>query len=157
MDEMIKKVTARAAECTEEHLQKLNNEAKYLQRIVTSHYLYQKYMIRNVFSSKKGAGNARHFEECLVEKARHNMKREVAHYPLSSIMNTDEVAILFRSLRSRPISQDGTAYERVEERLTAVLTIFGDGTKAFLTIIGNSKRPQSFPRHFNGQQDLKIY
>ncbi|PXF49455.1 Tigger transposable element-derived protein 4 [Gracilariopsis chorda] len=117
----------------------------------------EKYMIRNGFSSKKTDGKAKHFEESFVGEARHNMDREVAHYPFSCIMNTEEVELLYRSLPSRAIFQDRTAYEPLKGRLTDMLNIFSVGTKASLTIIGRCKRCRSFPPHFSGQRDLKIY
>ena len=156
-DSMISTLTERASLDNAGNGQKLLDEARQPQSFVASHGWYQRFMVRNSFSSRKGAGNAKHFEKDFVERSRHEMKKDVAHYPLSCIMNTDEVAVLYRALPSRCISQNGTAYERIKDRLTAVLTVFADGSKAPLTIIGKSKRPRSFPRHFNGPRDLNVY
>ena len=98
-----------------------------------------------------------HFNPEIVSEARHNMKKKAAHYLLSCIMDTDEVAVLFRSLPSGSISQNATLYERMKARLTAVLTVFRDSSKALLTIIRKSHRPRSVPRHFNGPRVLNVY
>ena len=44
-----------------------------------------------------------------------------------------------------------------ESRLTAVLKVFADGTKAPLTVILRYKKPKSFPRHFDSMKDLDIF
>ena len=85
------------------------------------------------------------------------MRKYVSHFPLSCIMNTDEVAVLYRALPSPSISEDVTAYELIKDRLTAVFTVFADGSKAPWTIIGTSRRLRSFPRHFGGLRDLNLY
>ena len=77
-----------------------------------------------------------HFYQELVSKASHKMKKEASHYPLSFIINTDGVAVLYTALPNRLISQNGTPYERIKDCFTAVLIMFADSSKASLTIIG---------------------
>ena len=74
-------------------------------------------------------------------------------------MNTDEVGVLYRSFPSRALRPGNAthSHKRVKDRLTAVLTIFADGTKAPLTIIGKSRRPKSFPRRFNVLRELNVF
>lgn len=78
---------------------------------------------------------------------------------IGSITNTDEVALLYRSFPSLAIRDrtDPSTYKRVKDRLTAVLTVFADGRKAPLTIIGKTKRTRSFPRHLDPAKVLGIF
>lgn len=65
-----------------------------------------------------------------------------------------------RSFPRRAIRSQDTpsTYERVEDRLAAVLTVFTDGTKAPLTILGTAHRQIWFPRHFDPMNNVgKFY
>ena len=91
---MISSLTERATLANDANVQKLLDEARKLQSFVASYGWYQRFMVRNRFASRKGAGSAKHFDKDLVDNARHEMRKDVAHFPLSCIMNTDEVAVL---------------------------------------------------------------
>ena len=87
------------------------------------------------------------------------MQKGLALFSITDLCNTDEVAVLFRCLPSHAVHDAGNvaSFTRVKDRLTAVLTIFADGSKAPLTIIGKSKKLRSFPRHFDLMRDLGIF
>ena len=112
---------------------------------------------RNNFCSRVGAGTAGHFSEETVRAHRFMMQKRLACISINDLCNTDEVAMLYRSFPKRAIHfADGPAtYER-KACLTAVLTVFADGTKALLTVIGRYKKPKRFPRHFDATRDLGI-
>lgn len=116
-------------------------------------------MRRNRLISSKGAGQNGHFTEECVEEARIALRKQLCLSSVADISNTDEVGVLYRSFPSRAIrSMDAAStYERIKDRLTAVLTVYADGRKAPLTIIGSAKRPRSFPRHFDPMRDQGIF
>lgn len=114
-------------------------------------------MARNGFSSKKAEGQGKNFDMVAIVKPQHIMRLQTVKTRLGSILNTDEVGVLYRSILSRSIYQDETTYARIRDRLTAVLTMFSKARKVPLAIIGKSKRTKIFLCHFNGQRDLKIF
>lgn len=127
-----------SSKCDEGIANELLDEVERLESFASSHGWYRKFIARTGLTSRKGADNGWNFDEAFVDKAWHNMKKELAHHPLSCIMNADEVVVLYRSLPSKSLSQQASAYKRIKDGLTAVLTVFADGTKAPLTIIGKS-------------------
>ena len=94
-----------------------------------------------------------------IENAGLEVRRQVCTASISDLMNTDAVVVLYRSFPSRALRPENAthSYERVKDRLKAVLTIFADGTKPPLTIIGNSRRPKSFPWRFNVLLEHKVF
>lgn len=105
---MLSRLTERVAMFNDvENKDQILANAKQLQTFGASHGYYTRCFRGNGFTVHKGTRNAMHFDHILVPKARHDMKKEAAHYPLSCIMNTDEVAVQYTSLPSRSISPMG--------------------------------------------------
>ena len=103
-------------------------------------------MRRHNLVSKRSNGQDGFLHVESVQAARVSMQKRLALFSISDLCNTDEVAVLFICLPSRAIHDAGNvaSFTRVKDRLTAVLTIFADGSKAPHTIIGKSKMPRSF-------------
>lgn len=61
----------------------------------------------------------------------------------------DEVSVLYRYLPVKYVHESdvSSSFVRVKDRHTVMITVFDNGLKAPLTIIGKSKRPRNFPRH----------
>ena len=74
-----------------------------------------------------------------------------ALWPTEDLTNSDEVVFLYLYFPSRAVNESAGIYSfvRLKDRMTVVLTAFANGSKAPLTVIGKSKRPRTFPRHFN--------
>ena len=99
------------------------------------------FMRRNRLIGSKKAGQNGHFTEEYLEEARVALRKHFCLSSVAYICNTDEVGVLYRSFASGSIRSVDTAstYERIKDRLTAVLTVYADGKEAPLTIIGTAK------------------
>lgn len=77
--------------------------------------------------------------------------KKMATVSIHELSNTDEVPVLYSSFPSRVVRlRDAPAtFKIIKNRLTAVLTVSVDGIQGPLTVIGTSKQPRSFPRHFD--------
>lgn len=130
-----------------------------LKRFLTSAGLFRNFMKRRNVMSARTHGQVAPFTEDQVNEGRSYLRRNLVMAPIQDIYNTDEVAVFYRSFRTCTLQfKDATSsFELVKACLNAVLTVFSDGTKAPLTIIGNSKRRKSFPRHFDALKDLKVF
>ena len=97
------------------------------------------------------------FPNFAPSQIRTHPQRAIRH--IREIANTDEVGVLYRSFPSRAINplDKSTSASLIKDRLTAVLTVYADGTKAPLVIIGKAKRPRSFPRLFDSVRDLGVF
>ena len=104
------------------------------------------FMHRNHLIGSKGAGQNGHFTEECVEEACVALRKQLCLSSVADICNTDEVGVLYRSFPSRAIRSVDTAstYERIKDRLTVVPTVYADGRKAPLTIIGTENGPGAF-------------
>lgn len=56
-----------------------------------------------------------------------------------------------------PVTDMPTLSTRVKDRLTDVFTVFPDGSKAPITIVGHSRRCRSFSKHFEAMRDLGVF
>ena len=119
----------------------------------------QSFKARKAIDSRRGIGDGGFFVSSEIESARVEARKQICSTSIHDLANTDEVACLYRSFPSRTIRSVSFAhsYKRVKDRLTAVLTIFADRTKAPLIIIGKTRRPRSFPRRFNPLRDLNVF
>ena len=117
------------------------------------------FMRRHNLCSKRGMGPEVFLSADDICVARKNLQRQICKIPIENVSNSDEVAVLYRCLPIRALqdSEVGTSFIRVKDRLTVVLTIYADRSKAPLTIIGTSRNPRSFPRHFNGPKDMGLF
>lgn len=129
-----------------------------LKEFKASKHWFHKFVYRNHLANFKPRGQNGMHEARVVEDARSGLRRLRCTSPID-LANTDEVAVLHRSFPSRTVlvTDRASSYTRVKDRLTAVPTVFADGTKAPLVIIGKSKRPKSFPEHLDPTRDLRIY
>lgn len=141
---------------TRGHIQK---DIKSLEDSNASSGWVRNYMKRNGFVSKKDADLVGHIKARTLLNARDEFKRSMCKMSIEDICNTDETAVLFRSFPSHAIRSRAqpSNHERVNDRLTAVLTVFADGTKMTLTIKGTAHRPRSFPGHFDAMKDLGVF
>lgn len=119
----------------------------------------QNFMRRNGFHSVKGGGDEGFVVKNTLFTERLTLQRALCKFHISCISNTDEVALLYRALPRRSIRDcyNHSSYHLIKDRLTAVLTVYADGRKAPLTVIGKSARPCSFPRHFDAARDMGIF
>lgn len=94
-----------------------------------------------------------------VAAARVALRRKICKVPVEKIANSDEVAVLYRCLPGRAIDKShvGNSFIRIRDRLTVVLTVKAEGTKALPTIIGKSNRPRSFQRHLDDPKDMDLF
>lgn len=118
-----------------------------------------KFMKRNNLTSKRAVGDECFISPETLEVHRIMLKKKLALFPIYELANTDEVAVLYRCLPSRAVHENtGTSsFVRVKDRITVVLTVFANGDKAPLKVIGKSKRPRSFPRHLNPARNLGLF
>lgn len=158
-DKLVESLSARIETADMDSSTAIQAKIDRLKAFKASHGWVDNFMKRNALHSSKGLGQNGHFTEATVASARLALQKQLAVFPIQEISNTDEVALLYRSFPSRAIRSSNRAatYGRVKDRLTAVLTVFADGRKAPLVVIGKSKTPRSFPRHFDPMRDLGIF
>lgn len=114
---------------------------------------------RHELRKGRGIGKGGYFLPEDIDAARFQMQNKVCAAPLECISNSDEISLLYRSFTS-PTPQDSNSHASlldVKDRLTAVLTVYADGTKGSLTIIGKHTRPPSFPAHFDPVRDKNVF
>lgn len=113
-------------------------------------------MERNKFYSTLAVGYSCFLSPQSLINSRARFNRQMALYPISELWNIDEVAVLYRFLPRRAIHEsNGTSsFIRVKEIMTVVLTIFADGSKALLTVIGKSMSTLTFPLLLDTMRDL---
>lgn len=92
-----------------------------------------------------------------VWSARATIRKRLEIFSTQNICSDDEVAVFYRCLPSRALHDSGRRwFTRVKDRMTAILTVFADGTEAPLTIIGKCARSRSCPRDFKSDSELGI-
>ena len=137
----------------------LEEKLQSLSKFTASRGWAENVIWRNRLASCKGIGTAGHFPVDKVEDSRTKLCKELATVSIHELCTSDEVAVLYRSFPSSTVRAINKAptYERVEDRLTCVFTVFSNGKKAPLVTIGIATRPRSFPRRFDGMRDLGIF
>ena len=160
-DEMLIKLNTKlnAAEPGTGEFIKLENAINRMKPFRASSGWAQAFKARKGIDSRRGIGEGGFLIPEEIENARLEVRRQVCTTSIYDLMNTDEIGVLYRSFPSRALRPGNAthSYKRVKDRLTAVLTIFADGTKAPLTIIGKSRRAKSFPRRFNVLRELNVF
>lgn len=86
------------------------------------------------------------------------LQKLLCSWHVHNIANTDEVGVLFRSFPSSTgYPRDRLkASQRMNDRLTAVLNVFGNSDKFYFVVIGKFRRTKSLPRGFE-PSELGIY
>lgn len=104
-------------------------------------------------------GEAAFISEKDTGKCATELLKILCFFDCEEVTNTNEVGILFRSLQSKTINPTDTNTDRkpLKKRLTVVITVFADGRKDSLVIIGPSRIPKGFSRWFDAVQDLVIH
>ena len=146
-------------ELSDERKSELENKIQAYDKFKSSSGWAYNFMRRNNFHSAKGGGQEGFVDQQRLYTERYTLRQALCTFDIGSICNTDEVALLYRALPRRSFrdSTKPASYSLIKDRLTAVLTVYADGRKAPLTIIGKSICPRSFPRHFDGARDLGIF
>lgn len=113
---------------------------KSLNGFKASSHWFQKFMRRRKFKSMKPRGELRFLDADAVAGPQDNFRRLLCTWAVQELANTDEVGVLYRCFPSRTVctSNAPTAYKRIKDSLTAVLTVYADGRKDPLVIIGKS-------------------
>ncbi|PXF47321.1 Tigger transposable element-derived protein 4 [Gracilariopsis chorda] len=157
-------IRVKALEVRDEMLRQMyrsnqDENRRELQKFKASHGWAWNFMKRNNLTSKRPMGDAVFISPQTLADHWITMKNKLALWPIEHLCNTDEVALLYRCLPSRTVHENNgtSSFVRVKDRMTAVLTVYADGKKAPLTVIGKSMRPRSFPRHVNPARDLGLF
>lgn len=158
-DRLLPEVQTRLESAADSSKGLLAEELRKLRAFKASTGWFYKFCKRHQLGSFKPRGESAFLNMPEVASQAAKLKRLLAFWDIRDIANTDEVGVLYRSLPSRSINPRDmpTGHKRVKDRLTAVLTVYADGTKGPLVVIGPSARPVSFPRRFDPQRDLGIY
>lgn len=160
-DRLVMELQQRSAvsSVSDAHVYGMTEDINRLQAFKASTGWFYNFSRRYKLGSFKPRGESAFLDASLVQTSRQDLRKQLSVWDIRDICNTDEVGVLYRSFPSRSINprDQSTGYKRVKDRLTAVLTVFADGTKGPLAIIGPSARPASFPRRFDAERDLGIF
>lgn len=137
----------------------LSSRKERLSKFKASAGWAQNFINRHKRTNRRGIGDGGFFLSEEIDTARSQIKQKLCKIAIEDISNTDEVAVLYRSFPIRAVRESSPqpSYRNNIDRLTTVLTVYADGSKAPLTIIGKSARPCSFPTHFNSVRDLNVF
>lgn len=116
-------------------------------------------MKQNYFSNTRAVGYSCFLSPKSLQKSIARLKRQMELSTISELCNKYEVVVLYRCLPSHAIKEsNGTSYFiRVKEIISVFPTIFSDGSKDPLTIIGKLMSPLSFPHRLDTMSDLGLF
>ena len=119
----------------------------------------QSFKSRKAIDSTRGVGEGGFFVSPEIEAARVEGRKRICTESFHDLTSTDDVARLYCLFSSRALRSVSAAhsYKRVKDRLTAVPTIFADGSKTLVTIIGKARRARSVPRKSKPLRDLNVF
>lgn len=120
---------------------------------------FYKFMGRNKFTSMNPSGYNGFLDDAGIFLHQELLRSFICMCNFIDISNTDEVVVLYRSFPIRKVyTKDApTAYKRVKDSLSTVLTVFLSGDKSPLLIIGNFNRPKCFPLRFDPLFSLRVF
>lgn len=130
-----------------------------LQSFKGSKNWFYNYISRNRFATSKPLGHNETHGTDNLHNVRKVLTSVLCQTSPAEIAITDEVAVLYRSLptKSGVTNNRPASNLRVKDRLTAVLTVYANGDKGPLVVIGKSSRPESFPKNFIPERDLGVF
>lgn len=156
---LVTEVQRRLDASSEGHVEPLQSELKKLQSFKASTCWYMDFILTKKMASFKPRGESVFVDQTLLSATRNDLRNSLEFLDLYDISNTDEVVVLFRALPSRSVNPRDrpTGQKLIKDRLTAVLTLFADVTRALLVVIGPSRIPASFRPLFFPELDLGIF
>ena len=93
-----------------------------------------------------------------VASARLQLKKKPALFSAHDIFNSNEGDVMYICFPSHALrsTKRQKTYERVKYGLIATFSVLADWRKGPLVTIGTSKKPRSFPHHFDALYDLCV-
>lgn len=142
--------------CCKNHIQK---DIKSLKSFNESSGWARNFMKLDRSVSSKKACLVGHISPQTLRNSCDELGRGTCKVSIEDICNTDKTVVLFPSFRGRAIgtSDQPSMYERVNERLTAVLTVFVYGAKVPSSIIRRAHHPRSYPSCFYWMKDTRLF